>query len=153
MLRGTLAIALIALSVSACSSSREAMVKECRYGIATYETRDSVKEEVMVAVHDTIMETTTITVDRNEAGDTLKLVQITDRTRASDRTAMKEKEVRVVVKTDTVFIEKRDSIWVQDSRFKVHGEDRALSALSVLKWVFWIIVGIGVLIIIVKIKF
>lgn len=152
MLRGALAIALIALIASACSSSREAMVKEGRYGIATYETRDSVKEEVMVAVHDTIMETTTITIQQNEAGDTLKLVQITDRTRASDRAAMKEKEVRVVVKTDTVFIEKRDSVDVKNHS-PTSGAGSSGGFVASLRWVFWIIVGIGVLIIIVKIKF
>ena len=105
-----------------------------------------------MAVHDTIMETTTITIQQNEAGDTLKLVQITDRTRASDRAAMKEKEVRVVVKTDTVFIEKRDSVDVKNHS-PTSGAGSSGGFVASLRWVFWIIVGIGVLIIIVKIKF
>ena len=63
----------------------------------------------MVAVHDTIREVTTITVQTNDAGDTLKVVQITDRDRARAREAVRDKEERLVVKTDTVYIEKRDS--------------------------------------------
>ena len=63
----------------------------------------------MVAVHDTIREVTTITVQTNEAGDTVKVVQITDRDRARNREAVRDKEERLVVRTDTVYIEKRDS--------------------------------------------
>ena len=37
------------------------------YGLQ--ETRDTVREQVMVAVHDTIRELTTITVQTNDAGD------------------------------------------------------------------------------------
>ena len=37
------------------------------YGL--HETRDTVREQVMVAVHDTIREVTTITVQTNNAGD------------------------------------------------------------------------------------
>lgn len=68
MLRRMLVIALGALIVSACSSSREAAVSSFRV-LDSRVTKDSVKvEKVVVEVHDTIMETTTITVDRNETG-------------------------------------------------------------------------------------
>ena len=39
----------------------------------------------------------------------VKVVQITDRDRARNREAVRDKEERLVVKTDTVYIEKRDS--------------------------------------------
>ena len=39
----------------------------------------------------------------------LKVVQITDRDRARNREAVRDKEERLVVRTDTVYIEKRDS--------------------------------------------
>ena len=58
----------------------------------------------MVAVHDTIMETVTIVVRENEQGDTLRLEKTMERDRIRDRAQVKEKEERVVVKTDTVFI-------------------------------------------------
>ena len=60
MLRGMLAIALVALTASACSVSRSATAVKS-------EVRDSLRvEQVMVAVHDTIVETTTIVVRENE---------------------------------------------------------------------------------------
>lgn len=53
----------------------------------------------MVGVHDTIREVTTITVQTNETGDTVKVVQITDRDRARAREAVRDKEERLVVRT------------------------------------------------------
>ena len=73
MLRGTLAIALVALTASACSVSRSASVKAEVRGL-TAEVRDSLRvEQLMVAVHDTIVETTTITIRENEQGDTVRM--------------------------------------------------------------------------------
>ena len=110
----------------------------------------------MVAVHDTIREVTTITVQTNDAGDTLKVVQITDRDRAGNREAVRDKEERLVVKTDTVYIEKRDSSLQvtayglqEDGTPTISGK---LSAVSkILKWIFWIIIGLIGLIVTAKI--
>lgn len=104
----------------------------------------------MVAVHDTIREITTITVQQNEAGDTLKLVQITYRTRASDRAAVKEKCEKIKVVRDTVFIEKRDS--VSTTTNLSNPTNKASPVVSGLKWVFWIIIAVIVLTIILKFK-
>ena len=110
----------------------------------------------MVAVHDTIREVTTITVQTNDAGDTVKVVQITDRDRARNREAVRDKEERLVVRTDTVYIEKRDS----SLQVKAYGlqEDRTptisgkLSAVSkILKWICWIIIGLIGLIVTAKV--
>ena len=110
----------------------------------------------MVAVHDTIREVTTITVQTNDAGDTVKVVQITDRDRARAREAVRDKEERLVVRTDTVYIEKRDS----SLQVKAYGlqEDvtptisSKLSAVSkILKWIFWILIGLIGLIVTVKV--
>ena len=55
----------------------------------TAETKDSVRvEQVMVAVHDTIMETTTIIVRESELGDTLRMTTVTDRVRVRERDAV-----------------------------------------------------------------
>ena len=118
----------------------------------------------MVAVHDTIREVTTITVQTNEASDTVKVVQITDRDRARNREAVRDKEERLVVKTDTVYIEKRDSS-LRVSSLGAYGlqEDPSacsgratisgkLSAVSkILKWIFALVCAVVVLIITVKV--
>ena len=126
----------------------------------------------MVAVHDTIREVTTITVQTNEAGDTVKVVQITDRDRARAREAVRDKEERLVVRTDTVYIEKRDSSLrlsslgascapqvlrrassesglQEDGTPTISGK---LSAVSkILKWICWIIIGLIGLIVTAKV--
>ena len=81
----------------------------------TNEKRDSVRiEQLMVAVHDTIVETTTITVRENEAGDTLGWSRVTERDRIRDRVALKNEEMRLVEKTDTVYVERRDTVKVRN---------------------------------------
>lgn len=114
--------------------------------------RDSIRvEQVMVAVHDTIMETVTIVVRENEQGDTLRLEKTTERDRFRDRAQVKEKEERVVVKTDTVFIEKRDSVDVRNHS-PTSGAASSGGFVASLRWIFWIIVAIGVLIIVIKVS-
>ncbi len=103
----------------------------------------------MVAVHDTIVETTTIVVRENEAGDTLRLSRVTERDRVRDRAQVKDREERVVVRTDTVLVEKRDSVLIQ----KAQGPGaRDSPVTTALKWVFWIIVALIALTIVFKIK-
>ena len=105
----------------------------------------------MVAVHDTIRELTTITVQTNDAGDTVKVVQITDRDRARNREAVRDKEERLVVRTDTVYIEKRDSTSVSSFRVQDSGAGRASPFVSALKWICWIIIGLIGLIVTAKV--
>lgn len=112
------------------------------------ELRDSTDVQSLVVL-DTLKEITTITVDRNDKGDTLRLTQITDRTRASARERVKDVEVKVV-KTDTVYVELRDSVRVQEFQAS-NGENRPSAFISALKWVFWIIVAVTVLVAALKI--
>ena len=100
-----------------------------------------------VEVHDTLREVTTITVDRNDKGDTLKVVQITDRDRLRDRSQLRDKSEKLIVKTDTVYIAVRDSVVVRDAANISH-HTSAISHL--LKWIFWIIIGLIALIITAK---
>ena len=99
-------------------------------------------------VHDTIREVTTITVRQNEAGDTLKVVQVTDRERFRDRSQLRDKSEKIIVKTDTVYIEKRDSVVVRNAANISH-HTSAISHL--LRWIFWILCAIIVLLITIKI--
>jgi hypothetical protein len=104
----------------------------------------------VVEVYDTLREVTTITIRENEKGDTLKLVQITDRTRATDRAAARDKEEKLVIRTDTVYIERRDSVLVSSFKIQDSGSKRASPFVSSLKWIFWILVVATVLIIVIK---
>ena len=153
----------LALCATSCSVSRKAtsshseQVKTER--VETVEKTDS----VIVEQRDTLREVTTITIDRNDRGDTLKLVQITDLTRARSRDNVVAQKVKTEIVRDTVYVEKRDSS-LQVSSLGAYGlrEDPSarsgqatvsskLSAVSkILKWVFWILVAGIVLIIVVK---
>ena len=112
---------------------------------------DSLREQMVVAIHDTIREVTTITVDRNEAGDTLKVAQVTERDNIRNRSAVKDKHERIVVKTDTVFVAVRDSSNVQTTNCTNNTNETKGSGLrATLKWVFWILVCVIVLVLIFK---
>ncbi|SDF52790.1 hypothetical protein SAMN05216518_10886 [Bacteroidales bacterium KHT7] len=93
-----------------------------------------------VAVHDTIVEVTTVTIRENEAGDTVRIAQLTERTRTSVRDRINDVHERVAVRTDTVYIANRDSVEVKER------------PRNMLKWWLWIIVGLIVLVISIKIK-
>lgn len=139
---------LVALIVSACSSSQSTAVSEFQDS-RVQGSRDSVRvEQVMVAVHDTMMETKTITITKNVDGDTLRLTQITDRTRASAMSDVRSKKEDVRVRVDTVYVEKRDS--VLSFKFLDSGSSRASPFVSSLKWIFLIIVSLIVLIVVIK---
>jgi hypothetical protein len=105
----------------------------------------------VVEVYDTLREVTTITIRENEKGDTLKLVQITDRTRATDRAAARDKEEKLIVRTDTVYIERRDSVLVSSFKIQDSGSKRTSPFVSSLKWIFWILCAIIVLILLLRI--
>lgn len=105
----------------------------------------------MVAVHDTIMEVTTITVDRNEIGDTLRVSTVTDRLRGRSRDAIAVQKTKTELRVDTIYIEKRDSIEIR-SRPSVGGGQSGGTALhKTLRWIFWIIIGLIALVITIRI--
>ena len=106
----------------------------------------------MVAVCDSITETTTITIRENEQGDIIKVVQVTDRERVRNRDAIAVQKTKTEVRIDTVYIEHRDSVFVETPRQARGDKARASPWVSALKWIFWIIVGLSALIIIVKLK-
>jgi len=70
----------------------------------------------MVAMSDTVREVTTITVLLREAQepggvpDTVRVTQITDRTRARSCDNIATYKTRTEVRVDTVYVEKRDSV-------------------------------------------
>lgn len=107
----------------------------------------------MVAVHDTLQEVTTITIQTNDRGDTLKVTQITDRNRIRAMSDIRSKKKEVKVRIDTVYIERRDSSYAEKN-IVAGSENKSTwggSSRSTLKWIFAILCAIIVLIITVKV--
>lgn len=133
-------IATLALSSTGCSVQRQASNSERLLRTETV-TRDTVWQQVVVAVHDTLREVTTITLQQNDQGDTLKLLQVTDRTRASHSEGLKEIKERTEVRVDTVYVEKQS-----ENTVAVAGPGVAIdkdgiltvnrSPLTFMKWLF-----------------
>jgi hypothetical protein len=115
------------------------------------EASDTVREQVMVAVHDTLREVTTISVQMNEAGDTVFKSMVTerDRLRFQSDVRNKQEEARVVI--DSIYTERNDSVKI-NTRFTALGENRSSSLVTVLKWVVAMMVVLSMLIVIVKLK-
>ena len=111
------------------------------------------RDSVVVATRDTLKEVTTVTVQLDAVGDTVKVSTVTDRTRASVRDRVKEVEVRTEVRVDTVYVERRDSILVKSEEIRVKSDQSGKTTLhGTLKWVFWIVVAVTVLIVVVKVS-
>lgn len=116
-------------------------------------TEVTARDSVVVELRDTLVETTTITIDRNEVGDTLKVVQVTDRERVRSMSDVRSKKEEVRVVRDTVYVERTDSVRVERGQVRGDGYQSGGTALHrTLKWISWIIVGLSALIIIVKLK-
>lgn len=145
------AIGTIALCVSACGSSRQVARTEATELRINGTTETVAKDSVLVEQRDTLIEVTTITIDRNEVGDTLKVSTVTDRERVRDRSAVRAQETRVEVRVDTVYVAVRDSVYVETpDRVGGDGSVRPSAFVSALKWVFWIIVSLTVFIVVIK---
>lgn len=136
--------------MSACGSSRQAAVSRLSELRINESMEERSRESVVVAVHDTMMETKTITITKNVDGDTLRLTQITDRTRASAMSDVRSKKEDVRVRVDTVYVERRDTSYVQNTNGTNGTNSRDSPVVSGLKWVFWIILGLIVLIVVIK---
>ena len=96
-------------------------------------------------------EITTITIDRNDKGDTLKVVQITDLTRARSRDNVAAQRVKTEVRVDTVYVVKRDSVFVQNTSLtNPTNTTKGSGFRATLKWIFWILIGLIGLIITTK---
>lgn len=131
---------MLALCVSSCSVSRQTEVAESSK--LRVESSESVEraDSVVVEVRDTLREVTTVTIDRNDKGDTLKVVQVTDRTRARERSRQDMATYRTVLRVDTIYIEKRDSIEI---RSRPSGPlKKGSNLVAILKWLFAIVVAL-----------
>ena len=113
-------------------------------------TKTVAKDSVLVEQRDTLIEMTTITIDRNEAGDTLKTSVVRDRTRARDKSRHDMATYKTLVRTDTVFVAVRDSVVESRNYGATESGNRPSAVARALKWVFWIIVSLIVFIVVIK---
>ena len=126
------------------------VVSESRDRVATYREADSMKEEKVVAEHDTVMEVTTIHVRTNEAGDTVFRSVVTDRTRARDRDRIAKQTTKTEVVVDTVYVERRDSVATNGK--DGGGQSGGTALHSTLKLIFLIVISLIVLVIVLKFR-
>lgn len=112
--------------------------------------------EAMVEVRDTVKEVTTVTVQLGAAGDTTFTSVVTERERVRDRVAAAEVREKVVIRTDTVYVERRDSVVavVVGPGARV-GADGAISVghgrfVAGLRWAVFLVVATTVLILVLR---
>ena len=150
--RSTLALtATVALLSVSCSVSRQASSSHSeQLRVESLGFRDSSDVE-RVEVHDTITITRTITVQTNDKGDTLRVNTETDRERIRSKADVRRQKVETKVIRDTVYIEQRDSVLVQEFQGSSVQGSRA-SPLSYLKWAFWLVVAVTVLIVVIRLR-
>ena len=148
-------IGLSALCATGCGSTRSVIDRSVEFSVESVETVERV-DSVLVATRDTLKEVTTVTVilrepqDRLSPPDTIRVSTVTDRTRASVRDRVKEVEVRSEIRVDTVYINENSEFRVERlepvERVQSSKSSRG-SIVQGLRWVFWIIVATGGLII------
>ena len=131
--------------MSGCGSSRR-VTSEVRGRTAEVRV-DSVVQSALVEERDSVVERTTVTVDRKENGDTVRVSIVTERDRVSCRDNRAAVRMKTEVKTDTVFVEKRDSVLVKNEE-----KARASPFVKSLKWIFWIVIALIGLIILCRAK-
>ena len=115
----------------------------------TLETRDTLRQQMVVMERDTLREVTTITVHTNERGDTVKVVQVTDLTRARNRDTANDRQEKTVERRDTVYVVRSDSIVVRDTSLQPPG---ASGFLTGVKWLMALIAALTVLAVVLKIR-
>jgi hypothetical protein len=149
-----------ALFVTSCAVQRSTSHEVSRFKIQDSK-EVTARDSVSVEVTDSVVETKTITITKNEAGDTIMQSIITERDRVKNRDRVRDNHERTVIRTDTVFIEKRDSVYVNTRSTLVASHAKNLAnptngksggLVSALRWIFWIIVALAGLVIIIKIR-
>lgn len=137
--------------MTGCGTVRRTVTREATDVRIQESTEVTARDSVVVELRDTLVETTTITIDRNEVGDTLKVVQVTDRERVRSRTDVRSKKEEVRVVRDTVYVAVRDSTDVRNYG-ATESQSGGTALNRALKWIFWIVVAVIVLIGIVKFR-
>ena len=117
---------------------------------------DTVREQVVVTVFDTITITKTITIRESESGDTLRVSTVTERDHVRDRSQLKVKSEKLKVETDTVYIEREaeKSVAVAGPGTEFDEQGNIIhqpSYIRLLKWLFLTLIALTALIIVIRI--
>ena len=154
-----LTAALIGLSVlclAGCGSTRQATSSSSALRVLSQES-EQVRAESSELARDTLIEVTTVTVQLNEVGDTVKTSTVTDRTRARAYDRRKDVEIRTEIVRDTVYIEKIDSVYVQNTNGfgglttgLTNPTNKKNTFVSSLKWITALICAVVVLILVLR---
>ena len=149
---------LAALCATGCSTTRSVSAvksEELRVKSETVSTTDCTN---FTDTSDSVTITKTVTVilrepqDRQSPPDTVKVSTVTDRTRTSVRDRVKEVEVRSEIRVDTVYVERRDSVFVQNTNL-TNPPNKASPFTKTVKWLAILVIAIAVLVGLIKIKF
>ena len=144
-------IGLNALCWTSCGSTKQISRQTETRENTSYTNVTNERDSVVIAERDTLKEVTTVTVQLNETGDTVKVSTVTDRTRASSRDRVRDVAIKVVERTDTVYVEKRDSVYIQTNTNLANPTNKKSGFLTYVKWIFWIIIGLIGLIVTAKV--
>ncbi len=115
-------------------------------------------DSVVVEHSDTLREVTTITVQLNDTGDTLKISTVTDRERIRSMSDVRSKKEDVYVRTDTVYIEKEadKTVAVVGPNTEIDEQGNVTKRVNrvaqTLKWLFLTMVAVIAIIILIRIK-
>ena len=115
-------------------------------------------DSVVVEHSDTLREVTTITVQLNDTGDTLKISTVTDRERIRSMSDVRSKKEDVYVRTDTVYIEKEAEkiVAVVGPNVEIDKDGNVTKRVNrvaqTLKWLFLTLVAVIAIIILIRIK-
>ena len=130
--------------MTGCSTQRRAEVRESR-DLRTTELRSTeARDSVRLELRDTVMETKTITITKNSDGDTIMQSIVCERERVRNRDRVRDNHERKMIKTDTVFVERRDPVQVSEFRGS-NCSGRASPVVTAVRWVLGILVALVVL--------
>ena len=143
-------IATAVLCLTACASTKQISRETETRANTNYTNVTNERDSVVIAERDTLKEVTTVTVQLNETGDTVKVSTVTDRTRASSRDRVRDVAIKVLERTDTVYVEKRDSVYVQTNTGLTNDTKKKSGFLTYVKWIFALVCAVVVLILVIR---
>ena len=127
----TVLIGLSALCVTSCSASRTTADKSVQFNAESHQSVEKV-DSIALQVRDTLREQTTVTIQTNDKGDTLRITQITERERIQSTSDVRSSKSDARIERDTIYIENKAESNIRHQ----------LPYVSPLKWIFWIILAI-----------
>ena len=142
--------------MTGCWTSRKAS-KSSELRVESVESVEKV-DSVVVEHSDTLREVTTIAVQLNDTGDTLKISTVTDRERIRSMSDVRSKKEDVYVRTDTVYIEKEadKTVAVVGPNTEIDEQGNMTKKVNrvaqTLKWLFLTLVAVIAIIILIRIK-